>query len=62
MLGSVGDATRLAACVAIGVISYTVALWICWQVAGKPPGAETMMMNRVGQWLRRRASAAKSAA
>jgi O-antigen/teichoic acid export membrane protein len=62
MLSSLGDTTRIAACVAIGVISYAIALWICWQVAGKPPGAETMMMNRIGQWLRRRASAAKSAA
>jgi lipopolysaccharide exporter len=62
LLAPFGTVTRIAACAALGVISYALAVLILWQLSGKPQGAETMMANLAARWVRARWSGLKSAA
>jgi O-antigen/teichoic acid export membrane protein len=62
LLAPLGTVTRIAACAALGVISYAVTVWILWQLSGRPRGAETMMANLAVRWLRSRRPGIKSAA
>jgi PST family polysaccharide transporter len=62
LLATLPNIARLLACAAIGAALYAAVVWVCWQLAGKPQGAETMLFNYVSRWLRQRGSGLKSAA
>ena len=62
VLAPFGTVTRIAACAALGVMSYALAVWLLWQLSGRPRGAETMMANLAVRWLRARWPGIKSAA
>jgi O-antigen/teichoic acid export membrane protein len=64
MLGSVPsfghELTRLSAGIVSGAAIYTLATWLLWRLAGKPHGAESILLDRVvafvsarAPWLRR---------
>jgi hypothetical protein len=53
---------RILVCAALGATLYCAIVWMCWHLAGKPKGAETMLFNYAMRWLRQRFDGLKSAA
>jgi len=43
--------SALAACVAIGALVYSLALYSLWRIAGRPDGAERFCLSRVEEAL-----------
>jgi len=62
LLARLPDFPHLLVCAAIGAALYAAVMWVCWQLAGKPRGAETMLFNYAARWLRQRGGGLKSAA
>jgi O-antigen/teichoic acid export membrane protein len=62
VLAHLPNIAHLLACAAIGAMLYAAMIWLCWQAAGKPRGAETMLFNIASRWLRQRGGGLKSAA
>lgn len=62
LLAPLPNIPHLLACAAIGATLYAAIVWLCWQLARKPRGAETMLFNIAARWLRQRGVGAKSAA
>lgn len=54
----VDELDRLATGVASGVFVYVVAIWLLWRLAGRPHGAESILIERLGalsvEWRGRR--------
>lgn len=63
--GTASLAVQLASTIAVGIVSYLSATWVCWQVAGRPKGPESeaievgraMLWRLAGGWKRLREQA-----
>jgi lipopolysaccharide exporter len=62
LLTTLPNIARLLVCAAIGATLYAAIVWLFWQLAGKPRGAETMLFNYAMRWFRQRGGGLKSAA
>jgi hypothetical protein len=62
VLTALPNMARMLACAALGATLYAAIIWLCWQLAGKPRGAETMLFNYATRWLRQRGTGLNSAA
>lgn len=58
LLGAIHDASSslaavpvLAAAIAFGVVSYVVSIGVLWLLAGRPMGAERMLIAQLSRWL-----------
>jgi hypothetical protein len=51
--GTVSLALNLAGTVALGVMTYLLATWACWRIAGRPEGPESEAVD-IGRTVVRR--------
>jgi O-antigen/teichoic acid export membrane protein len=51
-LGVVWSGLRLMAAALVGAVAYGATLWLAWRAAGRPNGAETYVLEVVGQTWR----------
>jgi hypothetical protein len=48
---------HLGLLVGVGALSYVIAVLLAWTVAGRPPGAEAYLLEKINGVLKRRSAA-----